>query len=320
MKYTAPIWERKGVTLELNRIKKEPFDIVKCTEHPSYFVAHMLGIVPYKYQHMFLRQFAVGEKVPKRLIICKARQMGFSYFLAFLAIWYAFGNIAKTGMHNDTKVGIISRSDNQAKKLMALIQKIIRLSKVNLNFAIDKKSPWNKYELHFTNGFIKCYPPTDACRGETFDILIVDEARGVDKEIFVDAMEPTVTAVDGCIIMVSTPRGQKGMFFELFDPDDIYPKHEYKRYWFNWKQSENEIQKRIVAEKLKIAKATGNMKSFNQEYNAMFTVDEEAFFENADIEKGANSEPKLTTQYECKDLPCSMGVDYGITTAATCIT
>ena len=56
------------------------------------------------------------------------------------------------------------------------------------------------------------------------DLLIVDEAAFVDGENFKDAMEPTISAVDGHIILSSTPKGQGNFFFELFDPFDIYLK------------------------------------------------------------------------------------------------
>lgn len=298
-----------------------------CKKHPTPFVYKYLGIKPYKYQNSILRRYrdlpatyGWDKRVKsERMIVCKPRQIGISYCVAFLAIWYAFMDKAHSGVHNDTKVIIISRSDRQAVKLMALIQKLC-FHKEIVNSEIEKGrgSPLSKTEMHFKNGsWIKCYPPTDAARGETADLLICDEAAFIDRDIFKDALEPTVSAVGGKIILVSTPKGQSGLFFELFDPHDIYPEHEYERFWFHWKYCENELQKKLIEQKYKSAKLTGNLKNFDQEYGALFTVDEEAFFEDGDVERGLDKE--LCTEYERKDLPCSIGIDYGMTRSATVI-
>ena len=148
-------------------------------------------------------------------------------------------------------------------------------------------------------------------------MVIVDEAAFVDAEIFKDAIEPTVSAVNGKIILSSTPKGQSGFFWELFDPENIKESHEYERFWFYWQMVENAVQKRIIEAKLKDSRETGNTKSFDQEYNALFTVDQEAFFMNADIEKNAKKE--FSQEYE-SDLPCSIGLDYGMVNSETSIT
>ena len=66
-------------------------------------------------------------------------------------------------------------------------------------------------------------------------MLIIDEAAFVDEQVFRDAAEPTVSATGVKIILSSTPNGQSGLFFEIFDPYDMRPKHEYKRFWFYWR-------------------------------------------------------------------------------------
>ena len=308
---------------ELHHLTKEPIDYARCAAHPSDFMYHFLGLTPYRLQHLILRRYRLDSKVKlnnSRIMICKPRQVGISWMVAGLAVWAAFNNVAKSGPFKDTKIGIISRSDKQAIKLMGLIQKLIYRSPLHLDNSIinDRKHPLNKTEIHFRDGYIKCYPPTDACRGETFDWLIIDEAAFVDAEIYKDAMYPTISKVDGKIILSSTPRGQKGMFFEEFDPDDMRLEHEYERFWFNWKMCEDDIQLRLIKEKLKYETKLGNIKHFEQEYGAQFTVDEEAFFEDKDVEAGIDKD--LTTVYEWKETPCAVGLDYGVTTSATVLT
>lgn len=319
MKYTQYSGDLRQ---ELNQIKKGNYNVLDAAKNPSIFAHHFLKLTPYTYQHLILRRFRIDDNAPpranKRIMICKSRQIGISICLAMLAIWFACSGIKKSGPHNNTKVGIISRSDEQAKKLMAEIKQFVNNSpEISACLKEGRFVPSTKKELHFEEGWIKCYPPNDACRGETFDLLIIDEAAFVPGEIFRDAMEPTVTAVDGIIILSSTPKGQSGFFFELFDPNDVHKEHEYTRYWFNWRICENEGQKKLIQQKQKHAKRTGNLKSFEQEYNALFTVDEEAFFEDSDIEKAVDR--GLSKLYESK-LPCSIGIDYGMSKSATCIT
>lgn len=321
MKYTQ-LFKHNDLRMELNRMKKEPFNMDKCWEHPSYFAHHFLNLTPYRYQHMILRKYRRNTKKKlnnDRIIICKSRQIGISICLAALAIWYAATGVCKTGAHKNTKVGIISRSDDQAKKLMREIQTFTMNGKHGLPDLVDtgNKTPFTKKEFHFKGGVIKCFAPTRAAAGESFDLLILDEASFVDDEVLSEALEPTVSAVNGKIVLSSTPNGQKGFFWELFDPNDIRERHEYQRYWFNWKMCENDNQLKLIRSKQKFSKETGNTKSFDQEYNALFTVDEESFLEDADIEKGVDT--TLSTVFEDRDSVCSLGLDYGLTRSATCI-
>mgnify|MGYP006300641825 CR=1 FL=1 len=231
----------KKIKLELNRMKKEPFSPATCFAHPSYFTHHFLGMTPYSYQHLILRRFRDIEKGRKgdfkndRIIVCKGRQMGLSFCFAWLAIWAAFTNKFPSGPFKNTKVGIVSRSDGQAKKLMREIQNLIWHSEKGLGDHVvrTKGKSLSKTEIHFKNGWIKCFPPTDAILGETLDLLIVDEAAMVDDEVFNTAMRPTLSKSNGKMILSSTPRGQKGFFFEIFDPFNMRNDNNFKRYWFN---------------------------------------------------------------------------------------
>src|SRR3990167_2300318 len=226
---------------------------------PTYFMYQYLGMKPYVYQHILFEAISKGIK---RIAICKPRQIGISLSIAVLAFWATFLNVFPSGAYKNTKVGIISRSDEQAKKLMNEIKKILhqgdrymekkngRSAKDFFTKMIDKKGLNNKTNLSWRNGCtIKSFAPTDASRGETFDLVLVDEAAFVDKPIFIEVIEPTVSATGGYIILVSTPKGQKGFFFEIFDPFEKMKEHEYKRFWYNWRQNENEFYKKRAEEK-----------------------------------------------------------------------
>src|SRR3990167_3984614 len=273
------------------------------------------GINPYTYQHQIFD--LIEKKKSKRIIITKPRQIGVSLALQNLSNWFAVYNIAPTGAFMDTKVIVVSRDDASSKKFIEDVKRQIELSPY-LQSQLKKGKAQNTTVVNFLNGSIKCFPPTGRIRGNSADLVIVDEAAFVDDKIYKEAILPTVTKTDGIIILSSTPNGQKGYFYELFDPNDLHSSHQYYRLWYHWKMCEDPVQLRIINDELKNARRTGNMKSFMQEYEAMFTVDQSAFFDDVDIEKSAKQD--LPIEYEWKKTPCAIGLDYGMTTAATVIT
>ena len=301
----------------------------KAKKSITYFSYQVLGIKPYTYQHQLFK----ASMKEKRIIICKSRQIGISTGLEIIALQAAIYNLYPSSIYNNTKIGMISRADKASKKLMGEIKSLTYLGdrtieeksggkvKKYLSSKIAKARdlPNNRSEITFDNGnTIKCYPPTDACRGEPFDILIVDEARDVDEEIYLDAMIPTVSKTKGSIILSSTPKGQHGMFFQTFDPFDVYKEHDYKRYWYYWKQCEDNDQKKVIRNFRKQCERVGNMRHFDQEYNALFTVDQTAFLNSTDVDNGIDWDAQM--EYSCQKFPCSLAIDYGMADSATTLT
>jgi hypothetical protein len=307
---------------EINKIEKG------IIEHPSWkltqFSLEKLGIRPYRYQHILFKYFL--DPYRKRVMVCKSRQIGISTAIEIMALYAAINNLYPSGIFKNTKIGIVSKSDKQSKKVLLDIKKLMAMgdSYNEDNFfsnMIDtsKFIPFNMYELNFKNkSFIKCFPPTDAVRGESLDVVFVDEGAFIDDDIFYDSIEPTTSKTNGKIFIVSTPRGQKGFFFELFDPFDKYKTHPYTRFWFYWKQCEDLIQKKLIKQKYQEAKEKGTLKNFDQEYNALFTVDEEAFFSNDDINRAIDR--TIDMEYTWNQTPCSLAIDYGQTKSATSLT
>lgn len=296
-------------------------------EHPTWditrFSLDVFGIRPYKYQHLLYKHIFSEKK----MIICKSRQIGISTGIELASLYSAVYNIFPTGIFNNTKIGIISKTNEQSKKVLLDIKKLMmlgdsRIKSKPFEALLDNSRivPQNMYQINFKNKcFIKCFPPTDAVRGESFDIVFVDEAAFIeDDEIFFNSILPTVSRTDGRVILASTPNGQQGFFFEIFDPFDRFKTHEYQRYWFWWKHCEDIVQRKIIKQAYNEALEKGTLKNFQQEYEALFTVDEEAFFESSDVDKGVD--PMLAIEYSWKDSPCSLAIDYGITKSATTLT
>ncbi len=317
MQYT-PVQAQNGI--EINKITAG--QILAKTWDISKFCIERIGLRPFKYQHMIFKRFFFQS----RIIICKSRQIGISTAIEVMAIYAAVNNIANQGIYKNTKIGIISKSDKQARKVLQDIKKLMSMGDINNEdkyfenmIDVSRLTPNNQTELNLKNRcFIKCFPPTDAIRGEALDVVFIDEGAFIEDNVFYDSIEPTTSKTGGKIIIGSTPNGQKGYFFELFDPFEKAKTHEYTRYWFYWKQCEDMAQKRMIRQKFRFSKENGTIKNFDQEYNALFTVDEEAFFEDADVNKGIDR--NLVIRYEWKSSPCAVAIDYGQTRAATTIT
>lgn len=289
----------------------------------SWFAQKKLGITPYKYQHILWKSFHND----KRVIITKSRQIGVSTAIEIFALDCAVNNLYPSGMFNNTKIGIVSNTDDQAKKVLRDIRAFMRMGDEFLGgqffkeqISDDKSMPNNAYTITFKNkSAIMCFPPTEKIRGYPLDLVFVDESAFIeDEDIFDTAIYPTISKTGGKIILASTPAGQRGFFFEKFDPFDRYKIHEYVRFWFFWKQCEDEQQLKLIRQKYKIALETGNLKKFEQEYNAKFTIDESAFYNSEDVDKGCDK--SLAIEYEWRETPCVLSIDYGMSKSETSLT
>lgn len=175
-----------------------------CSGDPAVFAYYMLGIKLYAWQFLVTREIVKGNK---RVILNTSRQIGKSLLSSVISLWFAVFNKGCTSEFKNTKVGVISATDDQAKKVMKDIKNLVYIgnhycrihyskSKGDLfhiglfSFLVDdaRDAENNKSTITFKSwskefgillgnslvgSFIKCYPPTDIVRGETFDLLFV---------------------------------------------------------------------------------------------------------------------------------------------------
>lgn len=325
MKQTKITKEMKDSLTEFLALVNGEVDLNRIKEHPSYFMAHMIGRRPFTYQHMVFQEIMMGGK---RIIICSSRQIGKSICVAVLALWCALFNKYPSGIGNNTKVCLVSKSDNQAKKLMSEIRNLIKLGDIFILKAwgkkdyvsgfIDANGVQTKEQMDFNNGcFIKSFPPTSSIRGETADMVIIDEAAFVDEEIYREDISPTTSSTNGIMVLSSTPKGQEGFFFQIFDPFEKQIEHEYKRFWFPYWICESKEQMEFIEKEKATAKKNHMLKHFQQEYEASFEVEASAFFESKKVEDCVNEDIELVYEYDGGD--CVAGIDYGITQCHTVV-
>ena len=316
-KYQAKIADKVGFKPNWARIKQ------LSKKDPTIFAKYYLGITPFHYQDQVLNDNS------NRIMVCSSRQIGKTYVVAIKALHYAM-------FHKDKQVLVFSKNANQAKKFLREMKRLMFLGTQHVNHLIasesspfslddepaptfpediDEKKPNNTEEFTLTNGStIRSLPSTDSSRGYTADLVIIDEAAFVPDEIFDLVIEPTVRFTGGAIILLSTPNGQKGFFHHFFDPEDKKLEHEYTRYWWDWQICPNENIREVTLRK----KNDLDPLRFAQEYEAKFTTDADAFFQNSKVKEACDE--NLSMLYEDKEHEMVAGIDVGVTKSRTVIT
>lgn len=310
----------------------------KAKEDIGYFTYHQLGMKPYAWQYQAFKQF---RNSPKHQLWCTPRQyMGKSTALAIIALHSCIYNLYPIeSKGNKTIIGIVSRSDEQSKKLVADIKTMmwkgddhverITGGKVK-NFFTQYLSSAQDYaqtksEMTFVEprtgkviGQIICLPPTDRVRGYTFSHLLMDEvAFFEDDEFFLTIAAPTLNITKGKMVMTTTPNGQRGFFFKVFDPFDIEPTNDFDRIWLNWEHIEIDDFRQKVIETRDLYYVTGKAKKFEQEYEAKFTAAVNNYFDPEKVDDAMDKELQKWNSY---DKPTDMGIDFGMVNSRTVIT
>jgi hypothetical protein len=298
----------------------------------TYFAVNSLGLTPRLWQYYFWKVLDSGKK---RIIAVTGRQMGKSVGVATFALRCALFNTHPVGITRTTVIGIISSSEEQSKKLMLEIRKLILKADYHVETVTSgAKDPgrWKKFyskqiddsvdatntksTITFRNGCsIKCLPPTPRIRGESFSIVLVDEAAHItDSSIFYEYIEPTVSNTKGNIILTSTPNGSTGWFAELFDLENLKENNPYERVWFSYKDVEDLDYIRDMESKKQDMFLNGRQREWEQEYEARFVSMSKSFIGSDEFDGIIN--PELTKVDEWK-LPCDLGIDFGMVHSRT---
>lgn len=168
----------------------------------------------------------LATKGKQNIALRAGRQVGKSTVIAALAAEVAIENKNKSIM-------VISATERQA---YLLFSKILLYLDDNYRTYIrkgkDRKSGKmvrpTKTEIHLTTGsIIRCLPTgLDGLgiRGYTTDLLIADEAAFIPEDVW-PAVIPQLATTGGKIILLSTPMGDKGYFYECCQDRDFLKFH-----------------------------------------------------------------------------------------------
>lgn len=297
-------------------------------KHPYLWMKWVCGVEPYDYQWKMLDE--MHRK--KRLACVTARQIGKSFCIGAFSFWAAYNNVFPVGIDKRTKVGIVSKTESQAKKLLKDIYKMVqsadatmaRLTKhthveTNKYFSDRMSSNPTLFKLEWSGGVIEIYPPTGRVRGESLSFLIIDEADWLnheDPDYFFDSEAmPTLKKTDGSCFLFSTPKGAKTFFSDIIRPESDKPAEGWSRIWYSWLIYEDDWERGWETRKDYIAR--GKELDFAIEYEAKFKSGKYTYFPPYAIEKSVDR--NLQEEYSYYK-PVSVGLDFGDTHSRTVVT
>jgi len=158
----------------------------------------------YPFQETTLSELTVG----RFNIVLKSRQLGISTLIAGFCTWMACFSA-------DQQILVLSKSQKVAINLLDKVKLIYKYTPAHLKPSV---AVWNRTSVEFSNGS-KIFSSTtneDSGRSEALSALIVDEAASINKldEIWKAAF-PTLSTGGRCVLL-STPKGQQGLFYELW--------------------------------------------------------------------------------------------------------
>ena len=171
-------------------------DLVLALDRVSF--ASSLGLDPDPWQERLLRSTS-----PRVLLNC-SRQSGKSTMSGVMALHRAL-------YFPDSLVLCLAPSERQSKELFAKVADSYRRLRGTPAPASDRK-----LGMHLPNGSrIEALPGSEkTVRGFSgTSLLIVDEAARVDDELYY-AVRPMLAVSGGSLMMLTTPYGKRGAFFE----------------------------------------------------------------------------------------------------------
>src|SRR5215207_8063870 len=167
--------------------------------------ARKLGTVPDKWQEDLLRSTS------QRTLLNCSRQSGKSTMSAILGLHTA---LYRPG----SLILILAPAERQAKECFSKAAAFYR----SLGGTALPSDSYRKMGMQLANGSrLEALPGTEkTIRGFSgVDLLILDEASRVDDELYF-AVRPMLAVSGGSLMMLSTPYGKRGVFFEAWMSTD----------------------------------------------------------------------------------------------------
>jgi hypothetical protein len=176
--------------------------------------AEKLGIVPDRWQRDLLRSRSA------RILLNCSRQSGKSTMAALIALHRAL-------YHPGSLALILAPAERQAKELFAKVTEFYRAlhREASLPSVSDRK-----LGIQLLNGSrIEALPGTErTIRGFSgVDLLILDEASRVADDLYF-AVRPMLAVSGGSLMMLSTPYGRRGVFYEEWTDGEGWERYEVK--------------------------------------------------------------------------------------------
>ena len=177
----------------------------------------LLGFNPFPWQD------AILDSTSKRIVINAARQAGKSTITSADPCWI--------GKYQEKSLSIVlAPSETQSQDDMEKVQNFVALDSTYPKYAPAAT------HLTIENGSkIRIVPARQTARGKSKpNIVILDEASQITDQIYTEVVLPMFTDNPGRLIMLSTPFGKQGFFWDTFcnlEPDDPWERYEIRSPW-----------------------------------------------------------------------------------------
>ncbi|MBA8964751.1 hypothetical protein JOJ86_006029 [Rhodococcus percolatus] len=243
------------------------FESLARTQHdPAAFAEEILGYPLFDYQAEVARSKARYRN------LCCGRQIGKSTVMAVIALHRAF---TRPG----SEIVIVSANDNSAKRLLRTCSKLAAKSGLTRGSIGDDHTT----EMNLTNGSrIVAVPCSEGrVRGDTTDLLIIDEAALVPNEVWEGAEPALITRFrEGAqVLLSSTPGGGPSHFFRRKWQEGMTSPSDKVMSW-HWPTS---ISPLVSDEDLEDLRKSKTPEVFNREYLAEWQDFAGSFFTEAEI-------------------------------------
>lgn len=209
-----PALKAANLGLELDEVQQ--MEWIKCAMDAEYFIRNYYRITtidrgfilfePFDYQVELIQAFQDN----RWNVVCQCRQSGKTTVVAAFLLWYAL-------FHGDKEIAILANKEKQAKEIMDRMQKALSDLPFFLQQGLTK---YGATEMNFENEskvYVYATSP-DAIRGRSCAVVYLDEFAFVDgDEEFWESVYPTMaSATTSRCIITSTPKGQRGMFHNIW--------------------------------------------------------------------------------------------------------
>ena len=240
-------------------------DDLRLALDPVAFASQILDIEPDEWQAQVLRYEG------KRIILNCSRQSGKSLTSAIKALHLSIYQPGKL-------ILLVSPSLRQSSELFRVIAGEFAKIKVPM-----KKLEDNRLSMTLQNRsrIISLPSKEEKIRGfSSVDLVIFDEASRIPDDLYY-GVRPMIAVSDGAFIIMSTPAGKRGFFYELFNDDDEA-----------WQRIELKAVDcpRIPAEFLEEEKEKMPPWHYEQEYECVFADSADAVFDTSFIEEAFTNE------------------------------
>jgi hypothetical protein len=226
--------------------------------------ARALGLEPDPWQEDLLRSTS------DRVLLNCCRQSGKSTMAALIALHRAL-------FRPDSLCLILAPAQRQAKETFGKVADMYR----RLGHSVVPDS-YRKLGMQLTNGSrIEALPGTEkTIRGFSgVDLLIMDEAARVDDGLYF-AVRPMISVSRGSLLMLSTPAGRRGIFFEEWTEGLGWQRFEITA------EECPRISETFLAEERRSLPA----RIYRQEYECSFEDVEDAVFAYEDVQAAISTE------------------------------